>query len=36
MEECFRTYDRLRSEAAIVVPIYDPDVVERYPGGVIA
>jgi glyoxylase-like metal-dependent hydrolase (beta-lactamase superfamily II) len=36
MDECFRTYDRLRREAAIVVPIYDPDVVERYPGGVIA
>jgi glyoxylase-like metal-dependent hydrolase (beta-lactamase superfamily II) len=36
MDECFRTYDRLRREAAVVVPIYDPEVVERYPGGVIA
>jgi hypothetical protein len=36
MDECFRTYDRLRREATIVVPIYDPEVVERYPGGLIA
>jgi hypothetical protein len=36
MEECFATYARLRREAAIVVPIYDPEVVERYPGGIIA
>ena len=36
MEECFRTYDRLRREAAIVLPLYDPDVLARYPGGAIA
>ena len=36
MDECFRTYDRLRREARIVVPLYDPAVVERHPGGVIA
>lgn len=36
MEECFRTYERLRREAAIVLPLYDPAVLERFPGGVIA
>ena len=36
MEECFATYARLQREAAIVVPLYDPEVLDRYPGGVIA
>lgn len=36
MEECFRTYARLRREAAVIVPLYDPDVLERYSDGVVA
>jgi hypothetical protein len=36
MEECFATYDRLRREASIVLPLYDPEVLERFPGGEIA
>ena len=36
MLEAASTWDRLRKEADILVPIYDPLVFERYPGGVIA
>ncbi len=35
MEECFRTYARLKREGAILVPIYDPEVETRFPGGVL-
>jgi len=35
LEECHVTYDRIRREAAITLPLYDPEVLERYPGGVI-
>ena len=36
MEECFATYARLRREGAILVPIYDPEVLDRFPSGVVA
>jgi len=36
MEEVFRTYARLRQEVDLVVPLYDPDVLERFPGGRVA
>lgn len=36
MEECFATYARLQRDAAIVVPLYDPEVLDRHPGGLIA
>ena len=36
MEECFATYARLRREGTILVPIYDPEVLERFPGGIVA
>ncbi len=36
MEECFRTYERLRREADILLPLYDPEVLVRYPSGKIA
>ena len=34
--EAASTWDRLRKEAGILVPIYDPLVFERFPGGLIA
>lgn len=36
MEECFRTYERVRREADILLPLYDPQVLSRHPGGKIA
>lgn len=36
MEECFHTYARLKREAEILLPLYDPEVLARYPGGKIA
>jgi hypothetical protein len=35
VEECRRSYARIRREADITVPLYDPEVLERFPGGVI-
>jgi len=35
MEECFRTYARLTREASIIIPLYDPEVTERFPGGIV-
>jgi len=34
--EAMTTYERLRREADILIPLYDPEVFERYPGGHIA
>ena len=36
MEEVFKTYGRLRDHGGILVPLYDPDVLKRFPGGKIA
>jgi glyoxylase-like metal-dependent hydrolase (beta-lactamase superfamily II) len=36
LEECLAAYERIRREADIVVPLYDPEVLERHPGGIIA
>jgi hypothetical protein len=36
MEECFATYARLTREGTILVPIYDPEVLERFPSGIVA
>lgn len=36
LHECFAAYHRLRTEASIVVPLYDPEVLIRHPGGRIA
>lgn len=33
MEECFKTYARLKREGDILIPLYDPEVLERHPGG---
>ena len=35
-EETFRTNERVLRTAHHIVPLYDPAVFERYPGGVIA
>lgn len=31
-----RTYQRIRSQAAHFIPIYDPEVLRRYPNGEIS
>jgi hypothetical protein len=36
MEEALNTYERIAREADIIVPLYDPAVFERHPGGRIA
>ena len=36
MMECDRAYRRFRREADILLPLYDPEVFERFPNGVIA
>jgi hypothetical protein len=36
LEETMKAYDRIRREAKILLPAYDPDVFKRHPGGVIA
>ncbi len=33
MEETLRSYDRIRKEASIVLPLYDPELFERHHGG---
>ena len=35
-EEAMRSYARLRREADVLVPLYEPDVITRHPGGRIA
>ncbi|MBA3443047.1 MAG: hypothetical protein H0T92_24650 [Pyrinomonadaceae bacterium] len=36
MEECFKTYERLRREGDILVPLYDPELLTRHPQGRVA
>jgi len=36
LEECIRTYDKVRKAGPILLPLYDPDVLERHPSGKIA
>ncbi len=36
LRECLEAYERLRNEADIVIPLYDPEVLRRFPGGKIA
>jgi len=35
LEEGRRIYERVRREADITIPLYDPEVLKRFPGGVI-
>lgn len=34
--ECLAAYERIKREAAIVLPLYDPEVFVRHPGGAVA
>lgn len=36
LPECMTAYERLRQEADVVIPLYDPEVLERFPDGKIA
>jgi hypothetical protein len=36
LDECALAYERIRREADILVPAYEPEVFKRHPGGVIA
>lgn len=36
LPECMAAYEWLRREADIVIPLYDPEVLKRFPGGKIA
>jgi len=36
LPECLAAYERLRAEADIVIPLYDPEVLERFPDGKVA
>lgn len=36
LEEAFHTYERVRKQAKLVIPAFDPEIFERYPGGVVA
>lgn len=34
--ECLEAYERIRREADLLVPLYDPEVFQRHPGGIVA
>ncbi len=36
LPECLEAYERLRQEADVVIPLYDPEVLERFPEGRVA
>lgn len=36
LPECLEAYERLRKEAETVIPLYDPEVLKRFPGGKVA
>jgi hypothetical protein len=36
LEEAFHTYERVRKQAKLVIPAFDPEIFERFPGGVVA
>jgi glyoxylase-like metal-dependent hydrolase (beta-lactamase superfamily II) len=36
LPECMTAYERLRREADIVIPLYDPEVLKRFPDGRVA
>jgi glyoxylase-like metal-dependent hydrolase (beta-lactamase superfamily II) len=36
LSECMRAYERLRREADLVIPLYDPEVLKRFPDGKVA
>lgn len=36
LPECMAAYARIRKEADIVIPLYDPEVLRRFPNGKVA
>jgi hypothetical protein len=36
LEEAYSIYDRIRREAKLLIPGFDPEIFERYPGGIVA
>ena len=36
LPECLEAYEHLRKEAETVIPLYDPEVLKRFPGGKVA
>lgn len=36
LPECMAAYERIRKEADIVIPLYDPEVLKRFPDGKVA
>ena len=36
MDEALTCYHRVKKEADLIIPLYDPKVYERYPGGIVA
>jgi hypothetical protein len=36
LSECRAAYQRIRADASIVIPLYDPLVLERFPDGKVA
>ena len=35
-EECVTAYEKARTPGQVQVPLYDPEVLQRHPGGTIA
>ena len=35
LEECHQAYEKIRQEADILLPLYDPEVLDRHPGGIV-
>lgn len=36
IDECYHTYMRIRREGKLLIPMFDPELFNRYPGGVVA
>jgi hypothetical protein len=36
LEECIHSYAKIRKAGSILLPLYDPDVLKRYPSAKIA
>jgi hypothetical protein len=36
LPECMAAYARIREEADVVIPLYDPEVLARFPEGRVA
>lgn len=36
LEEAYTTYERVRREGKLLIPAFDPEIFERYPGGIVA